>query len=159
MPSEQSLPTAFLLCRSRSRLCALPLHHVRETMRALPLDTVPNMPAFLLGVSLIRGQVVPVVDLASLTGFGGAGVAARYVTLDLGQRQVALAVDEVVGVRRLPAAALGEVPPLLDAADASDAGMLASVGTLDAELLLVLQTGMLVPETLWPLLAAQDGAA
>lgn len=154
MPSEQSFPTSLLLCRSRSRLCALPLQHVRETMRALPLDTVPNMPAFMLGVSVIRGQVVPVLDLASLTGAGASGGAARYVTLNLNQRQVALAVDEVIGVRSL--AVPDGVPPLLDGADA---GVLAALTTLDAELLLVLQTGMLVPDALWPLLAAQDAAA
>lgn len=156
MPIEQALPTSYLLCRSHSRLCALPLQHVRETMRALPLDTVPAMPAFMLGVSVIRGQVVPVLDLASLTGAGATSAAARYVTLDLGQRQVALAVDEVIGVRSLAGAELGAVPPLLDAADA---GVLAALTTLDAELLLVLQTSVLVPDALWPLLATQDAAA
>lgn len=156
MPSEQSLATSFLLCRSRSRLCALPLQHVRETMRALPLDSVPNMPAFMLGVSVIRGQAVPVLDLASLTGAGATACAARYISIDLDRRQVALAVDEVIGVRSLAGAALDQVPPLLGAADA---GVLAALTTLDAELLLVLQTGVLVPDALWPLLAAQDGAA
>jgi purine-binding chemotaxis protein CheW len=156
VPSEQSFPTSFLICRSRSRLCALPLQHVRETMRALPLDTVPNMPGFMLGVSVIRGQVVPVLDLASLTGTGSTGSAARYITLELERRQVALAVDEVIGVRSLAAAALDGVPPLLDGADAL---ALAALTTLDAELLLVLQTGVLVPDALWPLLAAQDAAA
>lgn len=156
MPSEQSFPTSFLICRSRSRLCALPLQHVRETMRALPLDTVPNMPGFMLGVSVIRGQVVPVLDLASLTGAGSTFSAARYITLELERRQVALAVDEVIGVRSLAAAALDGVPPLLDGADAL---ALAALTTLDAELLLVLQTGVLVPDALWPLLAAQDAAA
>jgi purine-binding chemotaxis protein CheW len=156
VPSEQSLPTSFLLCRSRKRLCALPLQHVRETMRALPLDTVPNMPPFLLGVAVIRGQVVPVLDLAHLTGGGAGAPGARYVTLDLGQRQVALALDEVIGVRSLAGPAMTEVPPLLDGADA---GMLSALTTLDAELLLVLQATRLVPDTLWPLLAAQDAAA
>lgn len=156
MPSEQSPDAAFLLCRSRLRLCALPLHHVRETMRALPLDAVPNMPPFMLGVSIIRGQVVPVVDLAMLTAQDGARPGARLVTLALGRRQVALAVDEVLGVRSLPGSALCQVPPLLDGADA---GMLAALTTLDAELLLVLQAAQLIPDALWPLLDAQEAAA
>ena len=110
----------------------------------------------MLGVSVIRGQVVPVLDLASLTGAGSTFSAARYITLELERRQVALAVDEVIGVRSLAAAALDGVPPLLDGADAL---ALAALTTLDAELLLVLQTGVLVPDALWPLLAAQDAAA
>lgn len=156
MPSEQSPHAAFLLCRSRLRLCALPLHQVRETMRALPLDPLPNMPPFMLGVSIIRGQVVPVVDLAVLTAQDAAKPGTRLITLTLGQRQVALAVDDVIGVRSLPASTLCQVPPLLDGADA---GMLAALTTRDVELLLVLQTAHLIPDALWPLLAAQEAAA
>lgn len=156
MPSEQSLPALFLICRSRLRLCALPLQYVRETMRALPLEHVSNMPPFVLGVSVIRGQVVPVVDLACLIGVDGAEPGARYVTLALGERQVALAVTEVIGVRSLAASILSDVPPLLDVAEA---GMLTALTTLDAELLLVLQATHLIPDLLWPLLAEQVAAA
>lgn len=156
MPSEQFPSATFLLCRSHLRLCALPLHHVRETMRALPLETLPDMPAFMLGVSVIRGQVVPVVDLACLTGQADSAPGARLVTLLLGQRQVALAVDEVIGVRSLPAASLGKVPPLLDGAEA---GMLGALTILDAELLLVLQATHLIPDALWPLLDLREAAA
>lgn len=107
------------------------------------------MPAFLLGVAIIRGQAVPVLDLARLTGAAGAAPGARYVTLDVDGRQVALAVDDVVGVRALGAAELDAVPPLLEGA------MLAALSTLDRELLMVLQTAQLIPESLWPLLAAE----
>jgi purine-binding chemotaxis protein CheW len=144
-----------LLCRSDLRLCALPLQHVRETMRALPLAAVPDMPPFVLGVSLIRGMAVPVLDLARLIAGGGAAPGKRYVTLDLGGRQVALAVDEVVGVRSLASAALTDMPPLLHAAEA---GTVAALTTLDAELLVVLAATQLVPDALWPALAAQEAA-
>ncbi len=156
VPSEQSLPALFLICRSRLRLCALPLQFVRETMRALALEAVPHMPPFLLGVSVIRGQVVPVVDLACLTTGASPMPAERYVTLVLGERQVALAVDDVIGVHSLPPSALGDVPPLLESAEA---GMLSALTMLDAELLLVLQATHLIPDQLWPLLAAQAAAA
>lgn len=160
MPSAPVPSTPFLLCRSQQRLCALPLAHVRETMRALPLEAVPEMPPFLLGLSVIRGVAVPVLDLARLLGAeagdGAAGPGARYVTLELGQRQVALAVDAVLGVRTLDAAALGQVPALMQAADA---GMVAAVGTLDAELMLVLQASRLVPDAVWQACAAPQVAA
>jgi purine-binding chemotaxis protein CheW len=153
VPGEQAQRTPYLLCRSQSRLCALPLHHVRETMRALPRDQLPDMPPFLLGVSVIRGQPVPVLDLARLTGADGAAPGTRYVTLDLAGRQVALAVDEVIGVRDLAPEALEGVPPLLDA------GMLSALATRDCALLLVLQTTRLIPDALWPLLAAEGAPA
>lgn len=154
--SDELSPTSFLLCHSKGYTCALPLAYVRETMRALPRRPVPDMPPFILGISIIRGQVVPVLDLAWLLGCAGADPGARYVTLDLGERQVALAVDAVVGVRALAAANLAEVPPLLQA---SDAGTVAALSTLDAQLLVVLRATHLVPDALWPALLAQDAAA
>ncbi len=125
-------------------------------MRALPVDAIPGAPPFLLGVAVIRGNVVPVVDLARLTGCEGGAPGERYVTLELGGRQVALALDAVIGVRSLAAAQLQGVPPLLDTAEA---GMLTALSTLDAELLMVLQATHLIPDSLWPLLAAQQAAA
>ncbi len=156
MSTESVTSTSHLLCRSKGYACALPLTHVRETMRALPLQAVPDMPPFVLGVSVIRGQVVPVVDLAALLGAAAATTTTRYVTLDLGQRQVALAVEEVVGVRSLPASAMADVAPLLHA---SEAGMVAALGTLDAKLLLVLQASQLLAPALWSALAVHQASA
>lgn len=155
MSTESVTSTSHLLCRSKGYACALPLTHVRETMRALPLQAVPDMPPFVLGVSVIRGQVVPVLDLAALLGAAGAA-ATRYVTLDLGQRQVALAVEEVVGVRSLPTSAMADVAPLLHA---SEAGMVAALGTLDAQLLVVLQASQLLAPALWSALAVHQASA
>lgn len=155
MPNAPSPSPSFLLCRSGTRLCALPLETVRETMRALPLEAVPGMPPFLSGLAVIRGAPVPVLDLACLLGAPAAGApaGARFVTLELGRRQVALAVDAVLGVRALDAAAPAGLPPLLQSAEAA---FLATLGTLDAELLLVLQAGCLLPEALWQALDARE---
>lgn len=156
MSSTPVPSTPFLVCRSGARLIALPLQHVQETMRALPLDRVPEMPVFLLGLSVIRGQAVPVLDLGCLTGDGtGAGAAARLVTLALGARRVALAVDAVLGVQQLAPEALGEVPPLLQGAAA---GLVAAIGTHDSALLLVLRDSHLVPDSLWQALAERADA-
>ena len=62
-----------LLVRCGESLCALPLAGVLEIMRPLPCEPVQNAPEFVLGMSLIRGAFVPVVDLAALvTGARGA---------------------------------------------------------------------------------------
>ena len=47
-------------------MCALPLVHVLEVMRPLPLEKVEPAPAFLLGLAVIRGEPLPVVDVAAL---------------------------------------------------------------------------------------------
>jgi purine-binding chemotaxis protein CheW len=141
-----------LLFRVHGRLCALPLEHVVETMRPLPMDAVAGAPACVAGVSIIRGAAIPVVDVARLltpsddSGRIGPPVgSARFVTVRVTDRTVALAVDVVVGVRRLPPGALHALPLLLRDAG-SDA--VATIGTLDAELLLVLRAARLVPSDL-----------
>lgn len=152
MVKNSSASDSFLICRSSPRLCALSLQHVAETMRALPIEPLPEMPAFLLGVSIIRGAVVPVVNVARLLGATTNAQPARFVTLRLGDRQVAFAVESVIGVRELAAESIEEIPPLLCEADA---GVVAAMTTLDAELLLVLQGVRLIPESVWDALDAQ----
>jgi purine-binding chemotaxis protein CheW len=131
-----------LLCRARGRLCALPLAHVAEAMRPLPVEPVAGAPAFVLGLARIRGAATPVVDLGALLGAPGEPAATRFLTLRLGGRAAALAVEEVLGVRELGAAS-GPLPPLLAGAPAE---AVAEVGALDGELLFVLEAGSLVPE-------------
>jgi chemotaxis signal transduction protein len=62
---------------------------------------------------------------------------------------VALAVEGVLGVRELTSESLDALPPLLG--DASRVAI-SAVAALDRELLLVLETAHLVPESLWPIL-------
>jgi purine-binding chemotaxis protein CheW len=135
-----------LLCRIGTCFCALPLHHVRETMRPLPTSPLGGAPAFVRGVAVIRGAPVPVVDAARLLGAHNASDAGRYVTLRSGERTVALAVEGVEGVSTLRELDIGELPPLLR--EASEATV-SAIGTLDAELLLVLESAHIVPASVW----------
>jgi purine-binding chemotaxis protein CheW len=142
-----------LLCRVQSRLCALPLECVLETMRPLPIEPLSGAPQFVRGLAIIRGEPVPVVDTARLLGTEETR-PARFVAVKAGARRVALAVDSVLGVRSIPAGSLQELPSLLgDAA----ADIVSAIGILDAELLLVLHSARLVPEEVWARLDA-DGA-
>lgn len=152
MFADYSATDSFLICRSASRLCAFQLEDVAETMRPQPVDALPAMPDFLLGVALIRGAVVPVVDVAKLIG-GVAGIRPeRFVTVNLGERQVAFAVQNVLGVRVLSALAMAEIPLLLHEVDTNS---VAAITTLDAKLLLVLQGARIITEEMW---RALDGA-
>jgi purine-binding chemotaxis protein CheW len=135
-----------LLCRVGSRLCALGIEHVVETLRPLPIEPVAEMPPFILGLSVIRGVPLPVVDAGRLLGTSDTVRAGRFVVLRLGERRAALAVDAVEGMRVLPSAALRELPALLGQASRD---LVAAVGALDAELLLVLRSSRIVPDAAW----------
>lgn len=155
--SRDTVPRAdlCLVCRVLTRLCALPLEHVSETMRPLPVDPVAGVPAPVRGVAIIRGAPVPVVDLACVLA-GTESHPTRFVTVHVGARRVALAVDTVIGVRAIPAEALYELPLLLKEAN-TDA--IAAMGTLDAQLLVVLRSARLIPEPVWSALAAGGASA
>lgn len=132
--------------------CALPLQHVAETMRPLPIEPVAGAPRFVRGVSVIRGVPTPVVDLKSLVGNGEhSATYGRFVTLKLGERRVALGVDGVVGLRTLDSSQLGELPPILRGV-ATDP--IEALGARDAQLLVVLQAARIVPEEVWTTLEA-----
>jgi purine-binding chemotaxis protein CheW len=155
MPASVAVTPPSLLCRVGAALCALPVLLVGETMRPLPIEPVTGMPSFLLGLAIIRGMPVPVLDARRLLGRTHAGSPGRFVTIRVGERYVALAVDAVVGLRAIPAAALGEMPPLL-----RDSGseIVSAIGTLDAALFVVLQLGRLMPDAVMALLGGDAPA-
>jgi purine-binding chemotaxis protein CheW len=135
-----------LLCRMRSHLCAVPLEHVAETMRPMPVTPLAGSPPFVRGMSVIRGTAIPVVDGGSLLGSVAPASPTRFITLKTDGKHVALAVEEVIGIRSLAAVALDDLPPLLRSANAD---LVSALGMLDKELLLVLQTARIVPDSVW----------
>jgi len=140
-----------------TRACAFPLRHVAETMRPIPIEPIAGTPGFVRGVSVIRGLPTPVVDLkALLENSENSPSYGRFVTLKLDDRRVVIGVDSVVGLRNLDSAQLGELPPLLR--DVSS-GLIASFGTRDAQLLLVLRAARIVPDEVWATLAAAEAAS
>lgn len=144
-----------LLVRAGARVCALPVESVLETMRPLPISTLPEAPPFVSGVAVIRGEPVPVVDLHALLGGGAPGVAARFVTVRAGARSVALAVERVLGIEALTASAAA-APPLLSGASAAAVEALAS---RDGDLLVVLSAARLVPDEVHRAARALEGLA
>jgi purine-binding chemotaxis protein CheW len=134
-----------LICRAHGKLCALPLEYVIETMRPLPIEAFAGAPRFVQGVAVIRGVPVPVVDAGRLLGETD-GPHGRFVTLAVGTRCVALAVESVQGVRVVPAGSRHALPPLLQEGRSD---LVAAIGLLDAELLLVLQSSRLLSNDDW----------
>lgn len=153
MSTLSAVPLPHLICRCGSQLCAFPLEHVVESMRALPVSAVAAMPSYVLGVAIVRGHATPVVALADLIGQMVAAPAARFVSMKWGAGLAAFAVDAVLGVRLLEPTLLQEMPTLLR--EVQSHGVTA-IGLLDAQLLLVLQGAHAVPESVWAALAQQE---
>ena len=144
-----------LVVRVSNSLCALPLSWVLEIMRPLRVDAVAGAPAFVLGLSVVRGQPTPVVHLARLLSGREAGDITRFVAVRSGDRRLVFAVEGVHGVETLTTAALQNMPALLEK---SSPEAIAAIGTLDQQLFLVLRETRILSEELEALLAGSEGA-
>lgn len=91
---------------------ALPAQSVREVVRRPKLTRVPHAPANLLGLANLRGIIVPLVSLASLTG-GATALEGRVIVIDQAD-PVGLLVDEITAVTAASAGvAMLDLPALL----------------------------------------------
>lgn len=142
MVDGNGLRLPWLLCRAGLHLCALPVEQIAEVMRPLPVEPLADAPPFVRGVAVIRGAPVPVIDLALLLGQPKAAIT-RLITVRAGGRVLALAVGEILGLKRdEEAGAKNMVPLMREAARES----VSAIGALDSEALLFLNTLRLLPE-------------
>ena len=112
MSQQPSAAVKTLIVRAQAYLCALPLALVVETMRPLPVEPLASVPPFVRGMSIVRGEPTPVIDLAMLLG-ATRELPWRFVTIRIGEKQVALSVGAVAGVFDLDPHVMDRLPPLL----------------------------------------------
>jgi purine-binding chemotaxis protein CheW len=77
----------------------------REVSPRTPTIRLPGTAEFVCGVVNVRGTLVPLVDLGRLLGAAPANPSGWVVTLELGGRRCALAVDS------LPVLRAADAPP------------------------------------------------
>jgi purine-binding chemotaxis protein CheW len=130
------------------------LHCVQEIQPLAGLTPVPGLPSFWAGLINLRGHLYPVLDLQAYWSLppGGTAPAVRKVIIVAATGSasspamaVAVLADDVLGLRRLPLAALG--PPLAGAA------LQHSVRGVTADLLTVLDLPALLAD---PALIVQE---
>jgi purine-binding chemotaxis protein CheW len=155
--TARNVAVTALVFRAGTLLCALPLDEVIETMRPLETRPLAGTPAFVRGISVLRGVPTPVIDVARLlTGaageIGATGEVERYVAVGTERGPVALATGPVLGIRDTEAGPAEAHPALLGGSHR----LVAGVGTFGAEPLLLLQSMRAVPDEVWEAAAAAD---
>jgi purine-binding chemotaxis protein CheW len=91
---------------------AIKVDDVREVIKFRQLTVVPNAPGHILGVTSLRGTILPVVDLCKRLGLapGVRDEKARIVVARTGDEDVGLLVDRVTGVQRIMPEAVRPAP-------------------------------------------------
>jgi len=87
---------------------ALPVEQVLEVADLGEIASVPGSPPEIVGVRNLRGQVIPVIGLATMLGLSG-DEPSRVVVAESGELRAGLVVDAVLDV--------GEMPPASEQAD------------------------------------------
>jgi purine-binding chemotaxis protein CheW len=101
---------------------ALEIEQVREILKAPAITQVPRAPAHVLGVIMVRGEVITVFDPRRRLGLPPAtlGRQARVIVCDAGDGPRGLLVDAVSQVVRLPGSAVELRPSGVGALNGED---------------------------------------
>jgi purine-binding chemotaxis protein CheW len=111
----QSAPARSLAAKARPELeffcfkagdlrLGVPSENVREVLRAGILTPLPRVPAFVLGVTGNRGEVIPVLDLLRFLGKGESRIGPRsrlFIGVS-GSFVCGVLADVVIGLRTIP---------------------------------------------------------
>jgi chemotaxis signal transduction protein len=80
---------------------AFAVENVLEVAELGEIAPVPGMPAAVLGVRNLRGEVLPVFDLATVFGIGRERDPERLLVAEHDGRRAGFAIDEVTDVGEL----------------------------------------------------------
>jgi chemotaxis signal transduction protein len=129
-------PTAYVRVRVGDEHYALDVDHVLEIIKRGMVTPVPGSRVAMLGVHVLRGEVIAAADLATLLGIAHDAQPSRLVVAVAGDgRRASLAVDEVIGVGELDAMSHlpeGDFVPATAMADGALIGVLDVAALFDA---------------------------
>jgi chemotaxis signal transduction protein len=110
--------------RVASEAYAVPVQQVLEVADLGRVRAVPRARPEVVGVRNLRGQILPVIDLALLFGLVRTGPPGRLLVAEAGGRQAGFAVDEVSGIGQLG-----------DPAEETESGLLLGAALSDGDLI------------------------
>jgi two-component system chemotaxis response regulator CheV len=116
--------------RVGSELYALPVAHVLEVGEIGALTVAPGASRATLGVCNLRGDLLPVFDLAAVLGLPRSESPQRMLVAERGGTRAGFAVDEVTDVDELPEADQDVDSELLSSAALIDGSL---VGVIDVD--------------------------
>ena len=118
---------------------------VREVMRIPPITRAPEMPAAVEGMVSLRGQLVPVIDLAKYIGMETDSVPEIMIVTEYNGHTQGFLVKAVDNILRLDWSAM-RVPPAMLAAEMG--GLVTAITELkDKRLVMMLDVEKVLSET------------
>lgn len=107
-------PREYLAFRLGNEEYGIDILKVQEIREFEPTTKLANVPPFILGLSNLRGAIVPIIDLRIKFNLGEPKYDSLTVTiiLNIGQRIVGIVVDSVSDVIALPPEQIRPAPAM-----------------------------------------------
>jgi purine-binding chemotaxis protein CheW len=142
-PVAEAARQEFLTCRLGDETYGIDILKVQEIRQIDRVTRVPKVARHVRGVLNLRGEIVPIVDLALLFGFPQplSLMDASVIVLKVDGRLVGLAVSSVSDVIGL---ADEEILPAPELGDRAIANAISGIGSRDGSSLLLLDVDQLM---------------
>ena len=88
----------YVRVKAAGEVYAVPVGHVLQVAELGQVRAVPGARPELLGIKSVRGQILPVVDLARLLGVHRTAPPTRLLVAEARGFRVGFAIDEVTGI-------------------------------------------------------------
>ena len=130
-----------LAVRIGENLHAVPIDVIEEVLPALPIEAVPQCPAFVRGVVFVRGHLIPVFDAAERLGLRNhvRPSEPHIVCLRIGSRLVGLEVDEALDLIDIPRSTVMSVAEVN-----AQSGFLSGLIEMDGQVIRILDTERMI---------------
>ncbi len=136
---------------------------VESIIKMQPITAVPQAPAFVEGITNLRGSVLPVMDLRKRFGLATAGQSAqmahderRIVVVSMDGMKIGMIVDAVSEVLRVQEEAIEPPPPMVTTINSAFITGIAKVGE---RLIILLDLGKVLTLTEKDQVASLDHVA
>ncbi len=124
------------------------IERIQEIVIPERVTTIPEVPAYVAGVSNLRGAIIPIIDLRHLFGLPpkAADADTRTIVVNVGNRVMGCTVDTVAQVIRIPDE---RIQPAPETVAAGAPRYVEGFARLDDELYILLDTDqLLAPDNL-----------
>jgi purine-binding chemotaxis protein CheW len=112
---------------------------VESIIKMQPITVVPHTPAFVEGVTNLRGEVLPVIDLRKRFGLPidqARSKDTRIVVVEIDGKKVGMVVDAVSEVLRVPDEAIEPPSPIVTTVDSA---FIRGIAKVDARLIILVE--------------------
>jgi len=117
----------------------IPILKVQEIVNLPHLTRLPQVPAYIEGITNLRGRIIPVLNLKKLIGLGGVSSGEKVIVVTSGRIIFGVLIDAVTGVITIEDSAID--PPT----DFNTSDMVSGVAKVGEKLIVLLDTKKLVP--------------